>query len=200
MVGLELSVIKNRMNAGLTPGFPKYTKANPTSMNKRFLKKIWSDSNPFLLQEALSEYRNFLRSAGSKFPKEVFEFALADWHYDGSDSRCPKDSWLVSMNLIESPNSGEMSIRHNAVELKLLGANHDGHLQITYHNVADYCLSRNQTSVRDGMTLDFTGHGDWLIDEFSLSSEGKVVHYIEFSNSTLWEIHFETLCYDWIPI
>ena len=53
-------------------------------------------------------YRREVEAKRSGFPAAALEFALADWHYDPNDHRCPHDAWVEQLAIVE-PASGERS-------------------------------------------------------------------------------------------
>jgi len=57
-------------------------------------------------------YSEYLNSLGDRLPASAYSSAIADWHYDHLDSRCPHDSWVESITIAE-PASGDRSQRRN---------------------------------------------------------------------------------------
>jgi hypothetical protein len=166
----------------------------------RFLKNSWDDSEHHKIIESYVLYKEFLESIKEKLPYRVYEFATADWHFDPMDPKCPHDSWLVSFEISEDSKQEDLQQRTNRIDLKLLGAYHDGNIYLRYYGVINYKLERNSFSDDPWLhRLYKKGHGDWLIDEFSISDGGLVVHNIEFSNGVDWEIEFADFSFEWIP-
>lgn len=94
---------------------------------------------------------------------------------------------------IEEPSSGERhQIRGLNIHLRILGAYHDGFLDLTYENVRGYTL-QYASSIYCG------AHGDWLRDEVRLSEDGTVVHEIVFASGARWLIECEDIFNKWLP-
>ncbi len=136
------------------------------------------------------EYRAYLASIAAALPAAAREFALAPWHYDPRDPRCPHDAWVEAITISE-PASGERHEQRGLeIRIRLLGAYHDGHIELRYVNVHGYAADAAQGLIG--------GHGDWLVDEIALE-EGRVVHSIEFVNGML-RIACEDIAYAWLPL
>jgi hypothetical protein len=85
--------------------------------------------------------------------------------------------------------------RITAMRVRLLGAYHDGHLDLFYPRVFRYSL-QSPTCV--------PGLGDWLCDEFTLSPDDQVVHEIEWAGfasgqESRWIIEASDIEFQWIP-
>jgi hypothetical protein len=138
-------------------------------------------------KEGWQRYRDYLASISSKLPAAARDFALADWHYDFRDHRAPHDAWVESVAVIETGSGERQENRSLDIKLRLLGAYHDGHIELEYKNVFRYNL---------GSTGE--GHGDWMYDEVRLSEAGHVLHEIEIGGTT-WVIECEDISYGWYP-
>ena len=142
-------------------------------------------------------YQERLRKIGKRLPDAVREYALAEWHYNIEDHRCPHDSWLEQI-MIREPASGERSERRSLeIELRLLGAYHDGYIEFQYKDVESYCL--DQPHRRDRWDSTEKGHKDWVVDEVDLSVHGYVLHEIEWLDRGHWLIECRNFIYRWIP-
>src|SRR5260370_25625875 len=96
------------------------------------IDSLVSQSSPQELVKAFQDYRNFLLSVKDRLPPSAYEFAAAPWHYDHEDHRCPRDCWVESL-LIREPSSGARhEVRHLDIVVRLLGAFHDGYLELSY--------------------------------------------------------------------
>lgn len=148
-------------------------------------------------KEGWRNYQTRLQKIKKSMPPSVQEFALADWHYNSSDHRCPHDAWLEHI-IIREPASGDrLQIRGLEIEIRLLGAYHDGHLEFLYKEVESYCLDRAQ---RPGRWAEKPkGHGDWMIDELDLSEQGYILHEIEWLDNARWFIECRDFEFKWIP-
>lgn len=146
-------------------------------------------------------YKQEIEAKRSRFPAAALEFALADWHYDPNDHRCPHDGWVETLTIVE-PASGEHSdVRELEIRLVLLGAYHDGRIHLRYPGVRHYSLFQPREARQPAARR---GHGDWLIDEISLSVNARkehplVVHEIVFANDAVWTIEAEDVVYRWEP-
>ncbi len=133
-------------------------------------------------------YQRYLASISDKLPAAAHAFAAAEWHYDFGDPRSPHDAWVERVEVIEHSTGERMQKRWIDVRIRLLGASHDGHIELTYRNVRRYRLGAMGGK-----------HGDWLYDEVRLSEQGLVLHEIEVGDTT-WEIESEDVVYDWQPM
>jgi hypothetical protein len=93
----------------------------------------WSELN-----DRFSEYLAYLRSIEDRLAPGAYAFASAPWHYDEQDRRCPHDAWVESITLTESGAGERHQDRHLDIHVRLLGAYHDGHIELRYSNVASY--------------------------------------------------------------
>ena len=93
--------------------------------------------------------------------------------------------WKVE---ISETGAGEgQENRSVSIKVRLLGAYHDGHIELAYKNVRRYSLG----SINKG-------HGDWMYDEVRLSDAGHVLHEIEIGGTT-WLIECDDISYSWLP-
>jgi hypothetical protein len=143
-------------------------------------------------QYGWTAYRAYLESVKSQLPQSAYEFATASWHYNFEDHRSPHDAWLEAVEIRE-PSSGERREKRSIeIIARLLAAYHDGHIELKYSDVVTY-------SVASGVT-DGSGHGDWLYDEIRLSTQGHILHEIEWSHGGLWLIECGDVVYRWMPL
>lgn len=150
------------------------------------------------IKSHFEEYYRYLRNSRDKMPSSAFEYAVATWHYDANDHRCPHDSWLETLEIVELSSGERSEIRRVDIRMSLLGAYHDGYINLTHKNVTSYCLEKVHGATPG--TSAPAGHQDWLIDELRLSDRGKVVHEILFSGNSHWIIECEDVIYQWIPL
>ncbi len=87
----------------------------------------------------------------------------------------------------EAPQRFKVQCRQTQIELRLLSAFHDAHLELHYEDVSSYALSAqphaNQPAGQN------VGHGDRLIDEVRLSENNLVLHEILFSDRGRWQFY-----------
>jgi hypothetical protein len=117
-------------------------------------------------------YRQYLRENETKFPPGALSIATSDWYYGFDDHRAPHDAWLETATFSEPATGKRSEVRHLSLRLRLLGAYHDRWLEFFYPKVFGYEMSGEGTE---------SGHGDWLYDEFRLSSKGHLLHEIEWA-------------------
>jgi hypothetical protein len=142
-------------------------------------------------------YVEYLASVRERLPANAYFFAAAPWHYDFSDHRCPHDSWLESLSVIEISSGDRNQDRSVLIKVSLLGAYHDGTIEISYQRVDSYSLDKQGANITPPLNV---GHGDWLIDEVRLSDRGFILHEIEFSSGSRWLIECEDIEYRWNPL
>ena len=117
-------------------------------------------------------YQQYLTANARCFPQSAFTLATSSWYYDASDHRCPHDGWLEELR-IEEPATGErLAQRIITFRVRLLGAFHDGHIDLYYPRVFGY-----QLALESGEG----GHRDWRYDEFRVNDKGHLLHEIEWA-------------------
>jgi hypothetical protein len=143
-------------------------------------------------QSHWSRYCDYLESVRNQLPPAAYNFASSPWHYNFGDQRAPHDAWLDEL-VIREPASGERN-EHRSLEIivRLLGAYHDGHIELKYFAVQTYSFMRGEHSA--------SGHGDWLYDEIRLSDRGCVLHEIEWSSGSRWLIECGDVSYRWTAL
>jgi hypothetical protein len=152
--------------------------------------------DPEGLKNCFDEYYRYLQSVRKSLPPSAFAFANAPWHYDYSDHKCPHDAWVESLNINELSSGERSQYREIEINVRLLGAYHDGHIELLYKKALSYSLT---SSAEFKMSPLGEGHGDWLIDEIRLSERGFVLHEINFSKGGNWIIECTDIDYKWIP-
>jgi hypothetical protein len=130
---------------------------------------------------SLDSYLAYLDEHAEKMPPGAREFAMADWHYDIGHHQCPHDSWLEAFSINE--NAGGVRHENSTVDIEasFLGSYHDGHFSLIYRDVASYSLQFNKRS----RTKIRRAHGDWMIDEVTVTDANMLYHEIEFESATL---------------
>ncbi len=145
--------------------------------------------SPEELKDRRNKYYAYLESIRDRLPPVAYAFAIADWHYDVSDPRCLHDAWVDRVTLATVPSLRtfkRQSKQHHRTELRvrLLGAYHDGLIELRYVNVQECVLSED---------------GEWLYDEIRLSEDGRVIYEISFASRKRWLITCENIEYTWKP-
>lgn len=142
----------------------------------------------------LDDYLAYLHGHAKEFPTGARDFALAAWHYDLSDRQCPHDSWLECVTVREISTGKRDEIRSTELTARFLSAYHDAHFDLVYDGVSTYALELAEANIDNGVH----GHGDWLIDELTLSASKAVIHDIHFSRAR-WTVHCADLRYSSTP-
>ncbi|MBX7172137.1 MAG: hypothetical protein K1X72_14325 [Pyrinomonadaceae bacterium] len=137
------------------------------------------------------EYFSYLDSIKEKLPNSANNFATADWHYNFNDSRCPHDAWIDDVIIHENAEGDRKQFRSIEIKIVLLGAYHNGKLEIIYKNVKGYSISK----IADNGDC----HGDWMRDEIRLSENGLVLHEIDWLLEPNWTIECEDIEFHWKP-
>jgi hypothetical protein len=155
----------------------------------------WDASN---VEEYFKAYAEYLETVRSSLPDSAFSFAAAPWHYQFQDHHCPHDGWVEHMKVWELASGERKQHRQIQIDLRVLGAFHDGYLDLQYKNVSSYTLSGQPHGNHHGPTR--LGHGDWLIDEVRLSENHLVLHEILFSDRGRWLIEASDILWEWKPL
>jgi hypothetical protein len=153
------------------------------------------EDSPDGVRRAFERYHDYLKQNETAFPSGAYQLATSDWFYYPNDHRCPHDAWLESLQMKES--SVRKALKPCSISIRLLGAYHDGHIEITYPRVFSY-------SLQCFMPGDVGTHGDWWYDEFRLSERGHLIHEIEWApqsqnNPFSWTIEASDIDFRWIP-
>jgi hypothetical protein len=145
------------------------------------------------MQDGFRRYAEYLATNRDRFPPSAYALATSDWYYTAEDSRAPHDAWLEKVT-IEEPATGERhEVRTTAIKVSLLGAQHDGRLELYYPRVFRYRLE-----LQDGAS----GHHDWRYDEFRLTDDGHLIHEIEWvrwKEVGRWVIEADDVLLSWFP-
>ncbi|WP_395741283.1 hypothetical protein [Prosthecobacter sp.] len=139
------------------------------------------------LQGYWKRYEEYLKAEGHRMPPGALKLALSpDW-YDFSVHSCPHDAWLEECRIIESDPAGKAP-RFCRLEVKLLGAYHDGTIRLRYPRLFGYSFQSSKCE---------QGMNDWLYDEFRLSENGRLLHEIEWANGGRWLIEADDIEFEW---
>jgi hypothetical protein len=148
---------------------------------------------------AFARYRQYLKSVQADFPPNAFALATSDWYFTSSDHRAPHDGWLEEARLVEIALTHDRSERQVDLHVRLLGAYHDGWIELHYQDVTRYILDLH--SPRSGTGRG--SHQDWRYDEFRLAPGGRVEHEIEWWGSRergRWLIEAADVTHQWTVI
>ncbi len=144
---------------------------------------------------AYQRYQQYLRENQEQFPLGAYALGTAEWWQLPHDHRCPHDGWLESVTVSEIAVGERHENRLTSIRVRLLGAYHDGHIELYYPQVISYQFQNPSCS---------RGLGDWLYDEFTLSESGHVIHEIEWAGfpgarGSTWIIEASDIEFRWIP-
>ena len=148
---------------------------------------------------AFARYQEYLQSVRGSFPPHAFALATGGWYFNNTDHRAPHDAWLEEARLTETARPKDRSERRLDLHIRLLGAYHDGWIDLRYHDVSRYRLDLHAPRTNVGRA----GHRDWRYDEFRLASGGRVEHEIEWWGSEAagnWLIEAADVTHRWTPM
>ena len=151
--------------------------------------------DPETVVSAFGRYRDYLSAHAPGFPSGALALATSDWYFDPSDHRCPHDGWLEGITISEPAIGERGEERSTAIRVRLLGAYHDGFIELFYPSVLRYSLIAS-SSLR--------GIGDWRYDEFRVAPAGHLIHEIEWAGfpreeGSRWVIEASDVGFQWIP-
>ena len=142
---------------------------------------------------AFDRYRKYLQASKERFPQGAYALATSDWYYDPEDHRSPHDACLEQFDLSEisaiEPGKG----RWLSLTVRLLGAHHDGYIELRYPRVRSYSFTLEHGN---------RGHRDWRYDEFRVTDQGELIHEIEWWTAGKvghWMIEASDLEFRWNP-
>jgi hypothetical protein len=139
---------------------------------------------------SFERYRAHLNSAQAAFPTSAFKLGISDWYFDPQDHRSPHDAWVERIAFTEHASGDRGEKRRLSLKVRLLGAYHDGYIELEYPKVYSYAI---------GSVDAHRGHGDWRYDEFRVSDTGNLIHEIEWSNGRCgWKIEASDMAFTWI--
>jgi hypothetical protein len=142
---------------------------------------------------AFDRYRRYLQASKDRFPKGAYGLATSEWYYDPKDHRSPHDARLEQFDLNEISATGPGQERSLSLTVKLLGAYHDGYIELRYPRVRSYSFALERGD---------RGHRDWRYDEFRVSERDELIHEIEWwaaGKVGHWMVEASDLEFRWIP-
>src|SRR6185503_7437723 len=142
---------------------------------------------------AFRSYRDYLSENASHFPPSAYALATSEWYFNPHDHRCPHDAWLETATFTELSTGARSEIRSLTLTVRLLGAYHDGYIELVYPKVSAYDVAASQAG---------RGHRDWRYDEFRVAEGGRLIHEIEWaavSKTGRWLIEASDVAFKWIP-
>ncbi len=147
------------------------------------LSRLLAPPMPYILSdqrdespiEAFARYAAYIESERHRFPAGALALLDSDWYFGFSDPRAPHDAWLESVQVIETRADGSDSLPETSLDVRLLGAFHNGIIQFAYAGVTSYHLNMHDLS---------RGHRDWRYDEFRLSESGDLIRTTKYIEAT----------------
>jgi len=140
---------------------------------------------------AFNNYTAYLRDNERRFPASAYALTTSDWYFDFNDHRCPHDAWLEAAAFAELASGSRSEVRTSTLSIRLLGAYHDGYIELIYPEVYAYHFE---------MPYSKQGHGEWRYDEFRVDERGRVLHEIEWAmpgHEGRWLITASDVHYRW---
>jgi hypothetical protein len=144
-------------------------------------------------RNAFARYAAYLAAVSGEMPTGAYALASASWYFDFRHHGSPHDGWLEQATVAETPAAGGR--RATSITLRLLGAFHDGHVELRYRDV-----SRYRMELQPGCEERGRGHRDWRYDELRLAPGGRVEHEIEWwglGPTGTWLIEAADVEYRW---
>ena len=132
--------------------------------------------------KAFNKYQEYISENESKLPPFVVNLVRSQFYFNFTDPRCPKDGWVMSKHLDNKYDAEGRKKISSKFEIKLLGAYHDCYLHFVYTDVIEL---EDEGSAGCLIQKDYD---PWRIDEFSVDSEGNLVHKIYFLSGIVWTI------------
>lgn len=133
-----------------------------------------------------SNYPDYVNKIKASVPENALKFMAAEWHYDHRDERCPHDSRIKKLCILEK---GLGDFRINNIKIDLLGA-YDNNLSLFYSDIYSYSIEKKKCE----WPINEYSHGDWIIDEVLLSDDGLLTHEIIFTDAVI-NIKFKDVKY-----
>ena len=97
--------------------------------------------------DAFKSYESYLRSRQANFPSSAYALATSDWYFGNSDHRAPHDAWLETVEFKELSSGQRHEQRQLSLTIRLLGAYHDGFIELHYPQVFAYTRSLGDASL-----------------------------------------------------
>lgn len=159
---------------------------------------------------AFKRYSAYVEQNKSRFTTNVYELASSNWYFYANDHRCPQDARLVKFMMVEEEKKRKISkpLADTDRNLKGLFAGDTVHLQVRLLNTfADGVIEFVYINLKEYKmrAVDISrGHWDWRYDEFRVTSDGFMLHEIEWgqqdSNDAIWRIVAEDIKYKWVDL
>jgi hypothetical protein len=146
------------------------------------------------IDDTFAPYEEYLRENRERFPPGAYELAMSECYFGFSDHRAPHDAWLEEVEISEPAEGERREIRTVSIRIRLLGAYHDGYIELVYPRVYSYQIAMHR--------VDGGAHRDWRYDEFRVTDDGHLLHEIEwwsYRETAKWLIEADDVQHRWIP-
>jgi hypothetical protein len=124
------------------------------------------------------EYYSYLDSIRPYITQSVYNYAIADWHYNSTSHYSPHDAVLKNINMIDSGENGL------SLDINLINAYQDYMLNFSYQNVVKYsiCCVPELDKIYD---KSVSIHGTFLWDSIEYDPKISLInHHVVFSSDT----------------
>ena len=159
-----------------------------------FILSAERDVPGFEAEKCFGRYADYLERNRAAFPPGAHALATSGWFHGFTDHRAPHDAWLEAVTIEEPASGPRQEVRTVGLRIRLLGAYHDGLIELVYPRVFRYRLELEHGA---------HGHRDWRYDEFRLNDDGNLIHEIEWAgmNDTgRWVIEASDVEFQWYPL
>lgn len=67
------------------------------------------------VSRVFGKYAKYLEEKAEVFPESAYRLATSAWHFDPNDKRCPHDSWLEEVRVIENSEGERREVRNVSI-------------------------------------------------------------------------------------
>lgn len=124
------------------------------------------------------EYYSYLDSIRPFITQSVYNYAIADWHYDSTIHYSPHDAILKKIDMVDN---GRKGLNLNMV---LISAYQDYELEFIYKNVLSYSINC-VPHINKVYDKSVSVHGEFLWDSIEYDKKNNLTnHHIVFSSDS----------------
>jgi len=113
-----------------------------------------------------------------------------EWYKLYEDHRSPAGARVESVTIKDRLTGEIEQNRGLEVQVRLMGAYHDGTIDFTYTGVRRYSVEG---------TRDVAGHPSWLEDDLDIRRHDSLLHSVTLTNGS-FEIEADDIEYKWTPL
>lgn len=140
------------------------------------------------------DYHSYLDSIRPYVTQSVYDYTIADWHYDATIHYSPHNAIFKNITIIDNGKSGL------TLNMSLLGAYHDYKLGFSYENVMSYSIDAIP-NLKEKYDSSQSIHGTFLWDSIEYDKQSKLTkHHIVFCSNTKVIIACEKFTFSFIKI